>query len=533
MRAPSARAKPRIAKSTSVAAPSGGRVSNMSLATPDKRAGRPQGAYLLENWFPTQLGARMRGGSQKYATIGDGEDSVTALFAYSAGSVEELFAATATDIYDITTIADADETPVAAVTLQTGGDWVSVQFATSGGIFLTLVNGEDPLQLYDGSAFEAITGVSTPAITGVTTSDLSYVWVYKQRQFFIEKDSLDAWYLDVDSISGAATKLPLGGVFTLGGSLLFGAAWSLDTGAGLSEQCVFVTTEGEVAVYQGIDPSTADDWQKVGVYRIGRPLGRKAHIRAGGDLIIATDLGFVPLSQAIQRDVAVLAPAAVSAPIAPDWAEEVADRSFAEWHCTVWPTKQMVLVALPSDADNAAKMFIANAETGAWTDYTGWSGTCVQTWGSRCFFGSTLGRVIECEVTGFDDGAPYTASYVPLFEDLRSPASLKTPLMARAILRSTIDPQEKLSVQSDYTVTLPTAPDASGEEEAGLWGTAEWGETAWGGERLQSIFQKWQSVSGEGYALAPSIQITSGSTAPPLIDLVRIDLTYDAGDITS
>lgn len=608
MRTPAARTKPRLAKSTAFAAPSGGRVSNMSLATPDKRAGRPQGAYLLENWFPTQLGARMRAGSEKYATLGDGEDDVTALFAYSAGNTEELFGATATDIYDITTVADADVSPTAEVSGQTGGDWVSVQFATTGGIFLTLVNGEDPMRLYDGTDFypitdegvnaldydaesaaftvgetltggtsgatativkvidsgttgtlwigdvtsgpfednEAITDGATgsatadgtesalaSAITGVDTSTLSYAWAFKQRLFFVQKDTLDAWYLSVDSIAGTATKLPLGGVFSLGGSLLFGAAWSLDTGAGLSEQCVFVTTEGEVAVFQGTNPGDAAEWSKVGVYRIGRPLGSKAHIRAGGDLIIATDLGFVPLSQAIQRDVAVLSPAAVSAPIAPDWAEEVAGRSFAAWHATVWPTKQMVLVTLPTNADNPAKMFIANAETGAWTDYTGWNGKCLQVWGERCFFGSEDGKVMEAEVTGADDGTPYTATYVPLFEDLRSPLSLKTPLMARAILRGPADPEEKLSVQSDYTVNLPSAPDAPSAVASGLWGTAVWGTDVWGAERERNVYQNWRSVSGEGYALAPSIQITSGSTAAPDVDLVRIDLTYDTADIIS
>lgn len=52
----------------------------------------------------------------------------------------------------------------------------------------------------------------------MTPEDLNYVWVYKNRLFFVEKDSLNAWYLPVDSIGGAAEKFPLGGVFTRGGS---------------------------------------------------------------------------------------------------------------------------------------------------------------------------------------------------------------------------------------------------------------------------------------------------------------------------
>src|SRR3546814_4932486 len=111
---------------------------------------------------------------------------------------------------------------------------------------------------------------------------MSYVWVYKSRLWFAQKDSMTAWYMDnADSIGGTAEPFPLGGVFGLGGSLLFGSAWSIDSSSdsGLSEQNIFVSTEGEVAVYQGSDPGEAATWSKVGVYRIGKPLGARAHFR--------------------------------------------------------------------------------------------------------------------------------------------------------------------------------------------------------------------------------------------------------------
>lgn len=526
MRTPAAKTKPRLARVTSAPAPIGGWVKNQNLAAPDKR--KPQGAALLENWFPTATGARMRSGSQKYATIGDA-DPVTSLMVYSAGAVQKLFAANATDVFDITTVLDPDASPTADITGQSGGAWVAAQFATPGGTFLRAVNGADTPQVFDGSSWS-----TSPAITavGLTASDLSHVWSYKQRLFFIEKDKLDAWYLPVDSVGGTAVALPLGGVFSQGGSLMFGATWSLDSGSGLSEQCVFVTTEGEVAVFQGTDPGDASAWSKVGVYKIGRPLGQKAMIRAGGDIVVATDIGFVPLSQAIQRDVAALAPGAVSFPIETAWNEEVAARP-GTWECAIWPTQQMVLVAMPTPSGALDQMFIANARTGSWCVYTGWGGTCLAVFGDRCFFGTNDGRVIECEITGADDGAPYTASYVPLFDDLKSPASIKVGMMARAVVLAPQSPNERLSLQTDYAISMPTSPSAAPVGEEALWGTGVWGASTWGEERTQQIFENWQSVSGRGYALAPSIQITSGSTAPPLIDLVRIDLTFDTGDVVT
>jgi hypothetical protein len=46
---------------------------------------------------------------------------------------------------------------LAVVTGQSGGNWIVVQFATSGGIFLVLVNGVDPMLIYDGTNWYPIT----------------------------------------------------------------------------------------------------------------------------------------------------------------------------------------------------------------------------------------------------------------------------------------------------------------------------------------------------------------------------------------
>jgi hypothetical protein len=551
MRQPAARVKPRLAKMASFPAPVGGWIKNVNLATPDARrpdGSKVNGAYVLENWFPTATGIRMRGGTAVHSVVPSLED-ITALFTYVDGNNRSLFAATATSIFDVTTSSDASYIvddggdhliddlgnqlftgtgSAALVSSLTGGDWSVVQFSTSGGAFLRAVNGADTPLVYDGATWG-----TTPAITGVTASTLSYVWSYKNRLFFVEKDTQNAWYLSVDTIGGAATKFPLGGVFTRGGSLLFGASWSIDGGGGLTEQCVFVSTEGEVAVYQGSNPSDATDWKKVGVYRIGKPRGAKAFIRAGGDLVIATDIGFIPLSVAVQRDIAALSPSAISYSIEEAWNDAVRERSESSWHCEVWPTKQMVLVVLPTPTSAQAQMFVANARTGAWALFTGWQGTCIALFGDRLFYGSTDGRIIECEVTGLDQDAPYTATLVPLFDPLKSPASLKTGLLARATLRAPLDVNVTLSLQNDFDVSLPTPPDATGSPTGSIWGSGIWGQSLWGATSVKQTFQNWHSISGEGYAISIAAQITSGSISAPDIEYVQTDMTFDLADIVS
>lgn len=630
MRQPAARIKPRLAKMQSFPAPMGGWIKNVNLATPDARLPSGQkvnGAAVLENWFPTATGIRMRGGTEPYATVGS--DDITALFTYVNGNNKSMFVATANTIYDISTSAfgflidDISNTlvddlgnsllgdlPGPLLTGFTGGDWSSVQFATTGGVFLDLVNGSDDKLIYDGTDFypigsttlyafdyttetapfavgktltgqtsgatgtivkvidngttgtlrinnvtgtfsgtEVIKDNSTPTqgsatasgaptvlfdgLTGISVSSLSQNWVYKNRLFYVEKNSLNAWYLPVDSITGAATKLPLGGVFALGGSLLFGAAWSLETGNGLSEQCAFFTTEGEVAVFQGNDPSSASTWSRVGTYRIGKPRGPKAFIRAGGDLVIATDIGFVPLSVAVQRDIAALSPNAISYPIETAWNDAVRERVGTDWNCAVWPTKQMVIVALPTASGQQPQMLVANARTGAWCLFTGLDATCLCLFGDRFFFGSKGGLVAEMEVTGADLGNPYTSTVIPLFDPLKSPASLKTGLMARSSVRAPSKVAVKLSLQTDYNVSLPSPPDDISVVSANAWGSGVWGSSVWGTTAQKQTFNDWQSVSGGGYAVSVASQITSGSPSPPDVEYIETELTYDMGDIVS
>lgn len=542
--------KPRLAKAASFPAPVGGWIRNQNLATPGARlpsGAKVNGAFMLENYFPTATGVRMRRGSETFATVGNGLLDTVSLFSYVNGNNVKLFGATGAALYDVTA---GGKITAAAVGGLNSGDWSSVQFATPGGVFLRAVNGVDTPLVYDGAAFS-----TAPAITGPDPNTLSYVWVHQRRLFFIKKNSLSAYYLAADSIGGAAVELPLGGVFTRGGSLLFGSSWSLETGGGLSDQCVFITTEGEAAIFQGTDPSVAVNWTKVGVYRIGKPRGSKAHIRAGGDLVIATDIGFVPLSQAIQRDLSALSPTAVSYPIEEAWNEAVTLRSAQAWDCEVWPAKQMVMVSLPTVDDDPPQIFVGNARTGAWGLYTGWDAKCLQLFGDRLFFGSTGGRIIEAEVTGSDNGVAYTSICVPLFDSLKSPTSLKTSLLMRATLKGRIEIIPQLSLQADYNINLPPAPQPAKSVTNGntpvivandAWGSGIWGVSFWGvpqrivggGSSEQSafglkVFKRWQSVGGSGQTIAPGIQITSGGIGPTDVELIQVDLTYDLGDIVT
>lgn len=510
----------RQARTTTLPAPRRGWVRNENLAKH-----KPEGATILENWFPTATGCRVRRGSNKYATVGAGA-AVGAIMSYLNGSTAKLFAANTTAIYDITTVADPAVSPSAAVSGLTSGDWSYVQFANSSGVYLVAVNGADTRRIYDGSTWG-----TSPSITW-SGNPFSHVWAWKQRLFFIEKGTLNAAYLSADALGGTATSLPLGGVFKLGGSLLFGATWSYEAaGSGLADACVFVTTEGEAAIYEGTDPSSASTWALKGVYRIGRPLGKNASMKAGGDLAIATDIGLVALSSALTRDQAALNSGAVSYPIEEEWKKEALQRrSQFSWSVALWPTQQMAVVQMPTYGTLSKLCFVVNIQTGAWAPYTGWDTRCLGLFQDRLFFGTSTGTVVEAEVGGSDQGSIYVARYVGLFEDLGDGAANKIVKGMRPQLLTTVATNAQSSVSTEFVPSLPAAPNvAVVPAGSNLWGVGIWNQSVWGAPTAKFSENEWVTVGGIGQAVAPNLQISIGGGAEPQIDLVSIDLMYEVG----
>jgi hypothetical protein len=509
-------------------APTKGWWSAQGLAT-----AQPGTAPVLENWFPTQTGVEMRSGCLLSATIGT--DEVETLMAY-IGTSRKLFAADTAGIYNITSVADPDVAPAADVTGQTSGDYGWENFSTAGGYYMYAVNGANKPRLYDGTTWTAVDALSTPAITGVTTTTLSHVWSYRSRLFFIGS-GMNAWALPVDSIGGAATQIALGGVFQKGGSLLLGATWSQDSGDGLDDKCVFITTEGEFAVYEGSDPSDPSDWNLVGRYDIAPPLGKMAVMRAGGDLLVATERGLIPISAAVNKDAAALDLAAISAPIAPDWTREASQRRSMPWQIAKWPLKSKAIISNPVTSDDATtppQCFVVNLETGAWCKYTGWNTRSLVLHNDFVYFGTNTGQIMQAEVTGADDGELIYHSCVYSFDHLGRPGFNKNVIEMRGIFTTYNSFTPQLSVSIDYQLSLPAPPSAatdlsaSSEWDAGLWDVALWDA----GAQSYTAQTYWVGVALSGIAHAPQLQVTSGADVSSQTQLVMLDLKVGDGDDT-
>ncbi len=596
------------------AAPINGWVANQNMANPPE-----QGATVLENWFPTSTGIRMRAGSSLHATIEEDLNiEVESLFAYNFGT-GKMFAASETKIFDVTTPVDPETEMAAAVSGQTGGEYSTVPLQTTGGSFLYCFNGVDLPLLYDGSSFRTIRNSATytlpfdaqtsnftvgQVVTGGTsaavgtilsqsdagatgtltiykvtgtfqdnealtdplggsatanfagtwasrvseqyyigssgyTLDLTKIihgWLYAKRLFMIEKDTLRAWYLPVASISGTALSVDLSGVFIRGGSLLFGAAWSQDSGDGTDDRCAFFTDQGEVAIFAGIDPSDSDLWVQIGRYDLSTPMGKNASVQFGGDVVTCTLDGAIPLSAVVTKDPAQLSLAAVSRTIEPEWKREALRRGDVPWQAVKWAAKNMAIVSLPViNATTPSGCFVVNLETGAWAKYTGWDVRSLCLYNDQVYFGTTTGQVFSAESGGLDNSAAYECRMAGLFEPLANQGQTVMARLARATFLAGTEFNAKVSLSSNYNTQFPTAPTgAEADTTASVWDVDTWdGTLVWDAANTDMIqvSSSWKDAARNGWTHSPQVQVVSGSEVAPNVELVSIDVTFEAAGV--
>jgi hypothetical protein len=358
------------------------------------------------------------------------------------------------------------------------------------------------------------------------------VWIYRDRLFFVKRDSLKAYYLPVASIGGAAQDVSLSGVFQRGGKLLLGATWSLDSGDGMDDKCVFVSDRGEAAIYSGADPSDASTWRYEGRYEVGTPLGKNATMRVGGDLLIATDEGIVPLSAALQKDPADLSLHATTRAIESTWRNEVA-RTGGHVQLIKWTKGDLTLACFP----DASHMLTANLNTAAWAMQTGWHGTCGATFETGAFVGRDDGSVIELDTGGTDLGQPFTARLCFSFQDFGNPAAYKQATMMRGGYFADDDFRPQYGIASDYSINWSAAPNSAPSTTGAMkWGATHWGAGTWARDidtPRKGKTENWRSVTGEGSALAPMVQITSGGSRKLPVELIRVDLLAETGGLVT
>ena len=479
-----------IAEVVSIPAPVGGLNARDSVADMP-----PTDALLLDNLFPSPTSVGVRGGSTTWATGLPGPVNTLACFS-SAGGTRKLFAASGTGIYDVTASGAVGS---AAVSGLTSSFWQFVNFGAAGAQYLVMVNGSDSMEIYSsGGGWQTVTGVSAPiALTGVTTANLIHVNEFMGRLFFIEKNTMHAWYLPIGSVGGAAVQLDFSSQTRLGGYLMAMATWSVETQAGLTQMACFITSEGEVIVYQGNDPTYASSWYFVGNFRVGRPVGRRCFVKVGSDILMLSADGLFPLSKAMLTDRSQRQDA-VSDKIQNLINNDVQSYSGnTGWQAILHPIGNKLIVNVP--AGTMIYQYVMNTIHGAWCRFTGWSANCWELMGDALYFGAS-GNVYQADTGGDDSGGAISVVAIQAPNYFESHQQ-KQFTMARPIIKANAPMSISFQVNADFDTTAPT--NYSSEATGGFtyWGAA-WG-SAWSTPSV--IYKQWYTTTAVGFAGSPAM----------------------------
>ena len=547
-----------------------------------------------------------------------GRVPVISAFEYVSGNQQRMFAAQETKLFDITAAM-----PVLVASGRTSGNYSAAQLANLGGYWLIAVNETgDAVLRYNGTSWQSLdlSGVAgwaystayavgalakdvasntywrntsahtspatgtfaayrsaNPAVWVGTATDgasfingpvgspvefgkgLSYVAKYRNRLFFAGTKTMDVWYLDFDAIGGTLKKIPMSGAASLGGYILFLTNWSIDAGDGIDDKLVVVTSEGEALIWTGSNPEDSENWRQEGRYFVGRPLGMNAHSQVGGDVLILTTEGIVPLSQTITKSAGEMELAMISRAVRRMWREEARSKNIFPWSIRRWDEFGGIFITFPGGTPGNRYCLAMNSATGAFARAVGWDAMCFVKLRGDMFFGTQDGLIMQMERSGYDDAnhrkIPYVCTLVGGWEMFQARSQTVVWHQARAVFTSgAAEPfVPQLDAATDFIITIPPPP-APGPDPGliDVWDQGHWGPDMGGppppvptpSERedyaqwdqpglAQPVNRNtmWVSIGKTGFSHAPIVQVTVAQQAKPDVELVAIAATFVQGGV--
>lgn len=506
-----------VSQTDSIPAPVGGWNTRDSVA-----AMNPLDAPLMDNFYPASSEVALRPGAADHKTGFAGRVKTLMSYAPVTSAGAKLFAVTDTGVFDATVAGAVG----AAVTAVTNGYGQYINFKTAAGSYLQFVNGTDNLKLFDGATWTTITGVSVPAITGVNTASLINVNVFKRRIWYVQKDSMSAWYLPIDSIAGAATEFTVGQYCKRGGFLVATATWTIDGGDGTDDYLVFITSQGELAVFQGTDPNNATTFGLIGVFYIGEPLGYRCHVKYGGDVLFACRQGLFPLSKALQT-ASIDRSIAMSDKIAPTFtASASAYVANQGWQPVVYPNENAIFVNVPVTVGSEYHQYAMNSTTNAWCRFKGWTGNCWEVFNGELYAGGET--TVFKAWTGVNDfGDNIDAQCDTSFQYFGSRIQLKHVKLVRPVLETNQSVQLGFGFKTDFSNRSEYSQVDFGIAGSSLWDVDLWDVGMWVAD--PQILREWSTVAvPDAYAASFSMKL---STKTSTVRWFSTDFVFQMGGV--
>ena len=513
-RTPRKAAAAQVAQSFIVPAPTGG----LNYRDPIV-AMQPTDAVVLNNMIPKQQGVELRKGWQEFSdaiNIGGNPQSAESVFQYRApnSANNKIFMATAGNIYDIT----AGGTPVLVVsgTGSNANDWWTTQFSTVADTFLLAVSPGAGYWTYS----TATGWLDRTASTTNLPNTVRTVAVWKRRVWFTADDARVYYLNSVDVITNTCTAFPMGAMLRNGGYVSALVNWTLDAGIGIDDYLVAIGSEGDVAVWEGSDPSNASLFALKGCWYVGPvPKHGSYFTQLGGDVMIVSELGLVPMSRLINGSYSVdnqnAGPAIKIQSVFAPFVRRLKNEKF--FNVFVVPNSEVLVISLPVD-NGYYRQFAMNISTGAWCQFANFPIRSAAAIGGELYFGKSDGTVCR-GLYGQRDGVAQDGSggTFPVgeiqcaYNAFNTPAQLKKFCLARNIFFASAAPSVNTNVNIQYFTQDTSGAPSFNTTNVVLWNSGIWNVAVWVSE---NNFESWHGVNGLGYYGSLRIKLTGipGST---------------------
>jgi hypothetical protein len=360
--------------------------------------------------------------------------------------------------------------------------------------------------------------------TWLNPNSFHIVLAHQNRLFFADQTNLAVYYLPIQQKDGILDVLPLNAIFKRGGSIRAMYTWTVDGGMGMDDQLVIFTTNGEAAIYSGVDPDS--DFSLVGVYRFDPPMSKHSVFNYGGDLYVLIPTGVTPMTAMIRAGKEGLED--VDRSLVPIFLQaSINHRAQQGWQLFLNPSSGRLFANLPQGGGRYQQM-IRHMPKAVYSLFDNIPARC---WGwidPYVYFGDDLGNVYQMHPQYLsDDGAPIRVDVQMAWSQFSTP-TLKHFKMILPYLITDGHPRPQVDVKVDYDTSPPTnQPEISGTAEGGAsWDTATWDVDGWvGGGRNWS---NWTGVGALGRvgAVRLTAQISDCSFA-----VAGWDILYEKGSI--
>jgi hypothetical protein len=234
--------------------------------------------------------------------------------------------------------------------------------------------------------------------------------------------------------------------FQKGGGILWIGSHTTNTGQGLLDYFVVVSTEGEILCYAGTSPESST-WSLASRFIIGKPAGPRAFLNYEADLLIVSENGLISLNRLINKAEDV---SKYGSKIGPYMSALSSTMPSHYWQPVAFPEEEILLVNTHNEAlveagfggtltggvspyvatpqygylkptywndssyNYSTQQLVMVNQTGStakkWTVFQGWESFCYAAIGRHLYYGSIGGLVCRAFYTGADMGKD-----IPLF----------------------------------------------------------------------------------------------------------------------